>query len=191
MTKYNQKFPESDESTAVQKTKTWLKDFVIGLNLCPFAHRPYSRDIIRYSLSPFINVDEFVVGFYFELQKLARTPKNKLSTTLMIIEQGLEDFEYYLDILETCEDVLAHSEYKDVFQIASFHPEYYFAQTEKDDVTNFTNRSPFPMIHIIRTEEVEEAIKSFDHPEDIPLRNKALMIKMGSAEILKKMHGLN
>ena len=188
MKKRNQKFSVSTSNDPVKKTKQWVKKFVIELNLCPFAHRPYSRDIIRYSVVDFNDVDEFVLHFYSELQILDNAPPKDLSTTLIIVNKGLEDFDFYLDILETFEDVLRHSEFKDDLQLESFHPDYYFDDTDPDDVTNYTNRSPYPMIHIIRVTEMAEALESYNRPEEIPMRNKELMIKMGSVEILRRAH---
>ncbi len=169
----------------INHVKKWIKEFVIELNLCPFASHPFENDLIKYLVIDFESIEEFVTGYFSELQVLRNVGMNEVSTTLIIVPKGLQDFLFYLDVFQTCQDVLDRSEVSGVIQLASFHPEYQFDRTKKGDVTNYTNRSPYPMIHLLRCDEVEEAIRAYGDAEGIPKRNQTLMRSLGAASLLQ------
>ena len=178
-----------DKTAIIDQTKKWVRDFVIHLNLCPFAKNPFDKDEIRYFSVEFEKVDDFINAFYSESQFLKDPGTTNMSTTLIIIPKGLEDFLFYLDILETCQGVLDRSGLDEHIQLASFHPDYQFEGTQKDDITNYTNRSPYPIIHLLKVSQVEKAIESHDHPEEIPVENQKRLREMG-LEKLKDLSDL-
>ena len=166
----------------MQKTevvKKWIEDFVIKLDLCPFAQHPFSKGKIHYSEIDFENNESFLINFWDEIERIETTPPDQISNSILIIKNGLDDFLEYLDVIVLCEDLLKLQQQEDAFQIASFHPDYQFEGEGKDSPRNFTNRSPFPLIHILRVEEVSAAIEFYDGVEDIPVNNKLKMEKMG------------
>lgn len=169
----------------INHVKKWIKEFVIELNLCPFAHDPFRNGLIKYVIIDFESPEDFFPRYFHELLTLTTTASKEISTTLIIVPTGLDGFLFYLDVLETCQDVLERSDAGGAIQLASFHPDYQFDGTDKDDVTNYTNRSPYPMIHLLRCDEVEEAIRAYGDAEEIPKRNQTLMRSLGAASLLQ------
>jgi hypothetical protein len=176
---------KSTKEENIRKTRKWLKDFVIGLNLCPFAGQPFGEEKIRYDVFAYSDIDSFISHFYEEAYALIMEGDSGFTTSLIIIPDGLEDFHFYLDVLETCQDVLDRSEMSELLQLASFHPDYQFEDSEEDDVTNYTNRSPFPMIHLLLEDEVATAIKHYGNTDNIPQINKNTLRKLGIDEVLQ------
>ena len=174
-----------DKTAIIGQVKKWIKDFVIGLNLCPFAKHPFANNLIRYELLEFERSDDFIDSFFVETQLLLEAESSEISTSLIIISSGLEDFLFYLDVLDGCQDLLEKSGLDKHVQLASFHPLYQFEGTVSNDVTNYTNRSPFPLIHILRTDEVEKAIDSYGNTEEIPENNQKLLKRMGIEKVKK------
>jgi len=175
---------------AIEKTDAWLRDWVIELNLCPFAHHPYEQgkvDIVTTQQTDVESVFRFVLS---ELDRLQQTSPEELETALLVIENGLVAFDDYLDFLELIESAVSESGLQGIIQIASFHPQYCFDAVSEDDPANFTNRSPFPMFHLIREESLEKAVASYPKPEKIPQRNIALLREMGITEILKRYRNI-
>lgn len=174
---------------AIGKTESWLRDWVIELNLCPFARLPYKQgkvDIVSTQANDIESVFRFVLS---ELDRLQQASPEELETTLVVVENALGAFDEYLDFLQMTESVIAETGLEGILQIASFHPDYCFDGATEDDPANFTNRSPFPMFHLIREESLEKAVASYPEPEKIPQRNIELLREMGISEILKKMPG--
>jgi len=175
---------------AIEKTDAWLRDWVIELNLCPFARHPYEQgkvDIVTTQQTDVESVFRFVLS---ELDRLQQTSPEELETALLVIENGLVAFDDYLDFLELIESAVSESGLQGIIQIASFHPQYCFDAVSEDDPANFTNRSPFPMFHLIREESLEKAVASYPEPEKIPQRNIALLREMGITEILKRYRNI-
>ena len=152
-----------------QQTKNWIGKVVIGLNFCPFAKREFMRDSIRYMVSDKKNLKEVLLELIEELKFLDGNASTE--TTLLIYPNLFADFEDYLDLVGMGEDFLRQLNYEGVYQLASFHPQYQFGGTEADDASNFTNRSPYPILHLLREESLENALEHYDAPEDIPERN--------------------
>lgn len=162
-------------------TQHWLEKAVIGLNLCPFAKAEHVHGRIRYCVSPAKNADVLYEELERELLFLQAADPAKTETTLLIIPNTLQDFLHYNDFLDQADELLEDLELDGIFQIASFHPQYQFADTEPDDITNYTNRSPYPMLHILREDSVEKAVQAFPDAEDIFERNMNTMHQLGHA----------
>jgi hypothetical protein len=160
-----------------QQTKNWIEKVVIGLNFCPFAKREVLRDTIRYVVSDKMNLEEVLLEFIEELKFL--DTNDSTETTLLIYPTLFADFEEYLDLVAMGQDFLRQLDYLGVYQLASFHPQYQFGGTEVDDASNFTNRSPYPILHLLREESLENALEHYDDPEDIPEQNIEVAEKKG------------
>ncbi len=169
----------------IEQTKDWISSFVVKLNLCPFAEYPLQNDQIRYVVYEGRDLKDLVNLLDKELKLLELVNPTEIETTLIIHPNLLNDFYDYNDFLEIANQRIFALDLEGVLQIASFHPNYQFGGTEKKDVTNYTNRSPYPMLHILREERIEVALEKYDNPEAIPEKNMALMNKLGIDEILK------
>lgn len=154
-----------------QATKNWLANIVIGFNFCPFARRVLLQDSISYPICFSEDLEEVLQALTQVGQELEE--QENIATALLILPQGWEDFEDYLDLLSIAEQLLEELGYTGVFQLASFHPKYVFGGTSPQDPSNYTNRSPYPMLHLLREESIEEALEHYDNPEEIPERNIA------------------
>jgi hypothetical protein len=159
------------EAAVVDATRRWLEKAVIGLNLCPFAKVVHVKNQIRYAVSNARTLDELQATLTAELQVLDAANPDEIETTLLIHPYVLTDFLDYNDFLDTADAVIAQLGLAGRIQIASFHPDYQFAGTEPDDVDNFTNRSPFPILHLLREESVERAVASFPDASEIFEKN--------------------
>jgi uncharacterized protein len=167
----------------IEHTKTWLNDIIVGLNFCPFARREMVNNRIHYEINDSKKLNKTLLSF---AQELKRLDDDSIETTLFILPTGFSDFERYLDILDACQMLLEDKGLEGTYQLASMHPDYYFEGLEYDDPANFTNRSPYPLIHIIRESSMELALKNYNHPELIPENNMALAREKGS-EVMKNM----
>jgi uncharacterized protein len=163
----------------IDTTKLWVERFVIGLNLCPFARHPFRMDKIKYLVFDGDNQEKLTERLVMEVNYLLETPPSVLETTLIILPDMLADFDEYLDYLEISEFILSELELEGLVQVASFHPDYQFDGTEPDDAENYTNRSPFPILHLLREDSVERAIEAFPEVGDIPARNIETMKNLG------------
>lgn len=149
--------------------KNWVENIVVGLNFCPFAKKEVLRDSIRYCLSEQTSRDKVIALLDAELKLLQNTPD--IETTLLILPNGFESFFDYLDLLDAAEDWLDQNHYRGEFQLASFHPDYCFEDEPLDAPSNFTNRSPYPILHILRESSLERALDLHKQPEQIPTDN--------------------
>lgn len=163
------------------ETQEWVKRAVVGLNLCPFAAAVVVKNQIRYTVSQATDPEQLLEELRQELQHLARVPAEETETTLVIHPHVLQDFPDYNQFLADAEDAVEDLGYTGILQVASFHPAYQFADTEPDDITNATNQSPYPTLHIIREESIERGLESFPNPESIYETNKATLQKLGHA----------
>lgn len=177
---------ENDKVIAI--TQKWVETFVLGLNLCPFARHPYRTGRIRYVVFEGEDLDLLTELLATELQYLDNTPPSVCETTLIILKEALPEFLDYLDYLEVAEYVVEQIKFEGVFQIASFHPDYQFEDTLPTDVENYTNRSPYPLLHILREDSVERSIEAFPEVGDIPAQNIEMMNKIGSEKIKQMLN---
>jgi hypothetical protein len=160
-------------------TKLWLEKAVIGLNLCPFAKAVYVKGQIRYVVSRAASPEALLAELTAELQALAAADPLEIDTTLLIHPHVLEDFLEYNEFLEIADAALAGLGLEGVLQIASFHPRYQFAGSDADDIANYTNRSPYPMLHLLREESVDRAMTAFPEAAEIYERNIATLRRLG------------
>lgn len=168
----------TDEAVLVA-TRHWLEKAVIGLNLCPFAKAVYVKNQVRLVVSHARHADDLLEELDRELDLLVATPAAELDTTLLIHPTLFEDFLDFNDFLEIAEGVVDEHELEGVVQLASFHPQFQFEGTEPDDISNYTNRAPFAMLHLLREESVEKAVEAFPQPDAIYAQNIATLEKLG------------
>ena len=165
--------------TALEETTIWLEKAVIGLNLCPFAKAVHSKGQIRWVLSDATEPTALLELLVHELQHLAAADPESEDTTLIVHPQVMQDFMDFNDFLGVAEAALAELNLDGVLQIASFHPQFQFAGTDIDDITNATNRSPYPTLHLLREDSVERAVAAFPAAEDIFQRNINTLQRLG------------
>lgn len=163
----------------IEHTKIWLEKAVIGLNLCPFAKAPHVKGQIRIAVSHAKHLDAFLEDVDAELQKLLATPAEALETTLLVHPDLFDDFLQFNDMLDLADRAIADNQADGVIQIAPFHPDFQFDGTNTDDITNYTNRSPYPTLHFIREDSIEKAAQAFPDPAVIFERNMNLLREMG------------
>ncbi len=163
----------------IAATQAWVEKAVIGLNLCPFAKAVYVKQQIRYVVSAAREVDVLLTALEAELLTLQVADPEKIDTTLIIIPDTLSDFLDYNDFLTVADNLLEDLELDGEIQIASFHPHYQFAGTAADDIENYTNRSPYPILHLLRESSIERAVEAFPEAEMIFEKNMETLCKLG------------
>ena len=168
-----------DAHTVSEHTKQWLEKAVIGLNLCPFAKAPHVKNLVRVVVSEARHLDGFLEDLDRELQLLGNTPASELETTLLVHPTLFPDFETFNQMLEIADDAVVENELEGIVQVAPFHPDFQFEGTEADDISNYTNRSPYPTLHLIREDSIAKATEAFPDASAIFDRNIALLEKMG------------
>lgn len=171
-----------DVSRIITQVEQWLDRVVIGLNLCPFAAEPRRQQQIRFQVSLATTPGDLLADLQSELLLLSQRPATELETTILIIPQGLEDFADYNDFLDLADRLLIQFGWDGTFQVASFHPHYQFADTQAEDAENLTNRSPYPLLHLLREASVEIALDHWPNPESIPARNIEQMQGLSAAQ---------
>jgi uncharacterized protein len=181
---------KNSHNHVIDTTKLWVERFVIGLNLCPFARHPFRTDKIKYLVFDGDNQEKLTEKLVMEINHLLETTPSVLETTLIILPDMLADFDEYLDYLEISEFILSELELEGLVQVASFHPDYQFEGTEPDDVENYTNRSPFPILHLLREDSVERAIEAFPEVGDIPAQNIETMKDLGLDHVKKMLNDI-
>ncbi len=180
---------QSSESVVIAKTRRWLEEIVVGLNLCPFARPVMQADTLRYSVCETEEWDLQRRFFLEELSLLAEVEPTTISTSLLLFPKGLELFPVYLDFLGMAELLLEQAGLSGVFQVASFHPEYLFGGVEPSDRSHFTNRSPFPTLHLIREDDISRAVDGPIDTEGIPDRNIERLQRLSAEEWLALFGG--
>ncbi len=173
--------PESERAAMVALTRQWLVKAVIGLDLCPFARAVHAGNRIRYVVSAARTPEALLEELAVELRFLEGADPRECETTLIIHPYVLEDFLEYNDFLDLADDLVEALEFDGVLQVASFHPGYQFAETEPDDIENFTNRSPYPTLHVLREASVDRALEAFPEPSEIFERNMRTLRHLGRA----------
>lgn len=164
-------------------TRAWVRTMVIGLNLCPFAKGAEDSGRVRYAATEATDRDAVYQFFLAELERLVLADPKELETTLVIIPNHLQHFDDYLDFLEIAEDCIVEADLEGVVQVASFHPDYYFQDEDPADVSNYTNRAPHPVLHLLREDTLTLVLDTYPDAEEIPVRNVNLMREMGEAQI--------
>jgi uncharacterized protein len=174
----SQASPLSDD-LILQQTRHWLEKAVIGLNLCPFAKAVYVKNQVRLVVSKARHMDDFLEELDRELDLLVATPASEIDTTLLIHPTLFEDFLDFNDFLEIADGVVEEHELDGVIQLASFHPKFQFEGTEPEDISNYTNRAPFAMLHLLREESVDRAVEAFPQADAIFEANIETLEKLG------------
>lgn len=168
---------------AIESTRRWVRSFVVDMNLCPFARRELDAQRVRFVATRATDVDGLLAALEAELALLDR--ETAVETTLLIHPDALTDFLDYNDFLAEADDLLRTLDREGVYQIASFHPHYQFHGTHPGDAENYTNRSPYPMLHLLREDSVERAIAGHPDVAQIPTRNTDHMNQLGSERLAR------
>ncbi|ALM86735.1 peptidase [Bordetella sp. N] len=168
-----------DIAEVARVTQHWLTRAVIGLNLCPFAKRVHVKRQIRYVVSAAVDEADIAAELESELQLLADTDAQDIDTTMLILPDAFADFYEFNDFLDIGDRLLKRLRLRGVLQVASFHPDYQFAETQPDDIENYTNRSPFPILHLLREDSIEEVLETYPDPDDIYEKNQETMRRLG------------
>ncbi|BEV14009.1 DUF1415 domain-containing protein [Herbaspirillum sp. DW155] len=171
--------PSPADAEVVALTRAWLEQAVIGLNLCPFAKSVHVKDQVRYHVSRQQDWNNLSVDLEQELSFLAKADPEQVDTTLFIIPLALGDFLEYNDFLDWADRLLERMELDGVLQIASFHPDYQFADAEPGDIENYSNRSPFPILHLLRESSIDRAVATYPDAAAIFEKNMATMRNLG------------
>lgn len=173
-----------DNEKIERSVRRWVESFVVGFNLCPFAGREISNNRVRFVVTSASSREQLVLALQDELELL--TEDAKVETTLLIHPQVLQDFSEYNEFLGIANALLIELELEGVFQIASFHPRYQFEGTDEADAENFSNRAPYPVLHLIREASVERAVAEYPDIDLVPARNIERMNSLGR----EKLHAL-
>lgn len=179
-----------ERRVVIDETRGWIAAVVIGLNLCPFAGRVFRDGKIRYAVSPAADEEALLRDLGDELRALAAAPIAELETTLLIHPQALARFLDYNDFLGRGERLAADLGLKGVIQIAGFHPDYHFAGTDPDAVENYTNRPPYPMLHLLREESISRVAGDPAELLAIPRRNIETLRSLGKEKLLEKLKSI-
>ena len=170
--------PDQDVKAA---TLAWLKSVIVEYSICPFAKRELDRGSIYFSVNHDTLIEPCLLHLIYVCDRLYTEPG--IETTLLIYADMFTKFDDYLDFLEIAESLLIEQGYEGTYQLASFHPEYCFQGGDSDDAANYTNRSPYPMLHLLRETSLEQAIANHPDPENIPQHNIELTRKLGLAKM--------
>ena len=171
----------NQDQSEIAATLAWLKTIIIEYSICPFAKTEMERGSIRYTVNHAPDIESCLMDFMQECDRLDTDAS--IETTLLIYANAFTAFDDYLDFLELAETLLIEQGYEGVYQLASFHPDYCFDGAKLNDAANYTNRSPYPMLHLLRETSLERAIASYPHPENIPQHNIELTRELGLAKM--------
>jgi len=161
----------TDKATLIAQTKKWVVDVVVGCNFCPFAAREVKRGSILYEVVEDATLETSLQAVANAFEQLNNNPD--IETCLLILPNGFEDFNQYLELTELADALLEKEDYEGIYQIASFHPQYLFAGSNSIDPANYTNRSPYPMLHLLREESISRVVDSHPDIDEVPERNIA------------------
>jgi hypothetical protein len=182
---------KQNDQAVIEVTRRWVVDMVIGLNLCPFARRVSDSGLIRYAVTDAGDSEDLLVALEKELVALAASPRSAVETTILIHPKALSDFSDYLVFLNYADSLVRRLGLLRTIQIAGFHPQYQFEGTTPESPENYTNRSPQPMLHLLREESVTEVSGDQAALAAIPQRNIKTLRSLGKAEILARLQRIN
>ncbi|EOV9224067.1 DUF1415 domain-containing protein [Vibrio parahaemolyticus] len=181
-TRSTQETPNTDINAITQQVDQWLNDVVIGLNLCPFAAKPQRNKQIKIFVSEATLEEALLEDILLQLIELSTTEPEKLETTLVVVPNMLQDFWDYNFCIDWVEGLIKQQDWEGIFQVATFHPDYCFGGAAPEDDENLTNRSPYPIFHLIREESMEKVLKHYPDPESIPDTNIARVSALSEEE---------
>jgi len=170
-----------DDEQIISSVKQWVETLIVGMNLCPFAKRELVKERVRFVATASTTEEQLLMDLQAELERLNANPS--IETTLLIHADVLQDFYQYNDFLNYADDLLIDMGLEGTYQVASFHPDYQFGGTEPDDAENYTNRSPYPMLHLLREASLEKVIADYPDVDQIPEQNIALMNELGQDKL--------
>ena len=157
--------------------KSWVANIIVKYNFCPFARKEVENNSIRYHVSHALNIEDAVLEMIEQCIYLNQNPKTE--TTLLIFDKSFSDFNDFLDLVDLANAMLAAQGFEGQYQIANFHPDYVFADSDENDAANYTNRAPFPTLHLIREASMTDALEHYDDPDSIPENNITLARRKG------------
>ena len=181
-TRSTQESSNTDINAITEQVNQWLNDVVIGLNLCPFAAKPQRNKQIKIFVSEASQEEGLLEDILLQLIELSNTEPEKLETTLVVVPNMLQDFWDYNFFIDWVEGLIKQQDWEGIFQVATFHPDYCFGGAEPEDDENLTNRSPYPVFHLIREESMEKVLKHYPDPESIPDTNIARVSALSEEE---------
>ncbi|ELB2202787.1 DUF1415 family protein [Vibrio parahaemolyticus] len=181
-TRSTQETPNTDINAITHQVDQWLNDVVIGLNLCPFAAKPQRNKQIKIFVSEATQEEALLEDILLQLIELNTTEPEKLETTLVVVPNMLQDFWDYNFCIDWVEGLIKQQDWEGIFQVATFHPDYCFGGAAPEDDENLTNRSPYPIFHLIREESMEKVLKHYPDPESIPDTNIARVSALSEEE---------
>ncbi|EIJ2831476.1 DUF1415 domain-containing protein [Vibrio parahaemolyticus] len=181
-TRSTQETPNTDINAITQQVDQWLNDVVIGLNLCPFAAKPQRNKQIKIFVSEATQEEALLEDILLQLIELSTTEPETLETTLVVVPNMLQDFWDYNFCIDWVEGLIKQQDWEGIFQVATFHPDYCFGGAAPEDDENLTNRSPYPIFHLIREESMEKVLKHYPDPESIPDTNIARVSALSEEE---------
>ncbi|MGR5131670.1 DUF1415 domain-containing protein [Vibrio alfacsensis] len=181
-TRSTQDTQNTDINTITLQVDQWLNDVVIGLNLCPFAAKPQRNKQIKIFVSEATQDNALLEDILLQFIELSNTEPEKLETTLVVVPNMLQDFWDYNLFIDWVEGLIKQQNWEGIFQVATFHPDYCFGGTAPEDDENLTNRSPYPVFHLIREESMEKVLKHYPDPESIPDTNIARVSALSEEE---------
>ena len=174
-----------------RKTLGWVKDFVIGLNLCPFARPLVASDALRVTVCEATDDESVAVTLLDEIERIQKASEAEIATTLVVLTNALQRFDDYLAFLDGAQRLIEEMDLLGVLQLASFHPDYQFAGEPIEAASHFTNRAPFPMIHVLREDMVTRALETYPNPEQIPERNIQKLEDLGRERLQQMLTALD
>lgn len=169
----------------IHEFKHWVSDFIVGLNVCPFAHREVAQDSIRYCVINFDDDNDFYASFSEELHTL--DADDRIETTLILLPQLQDDFAAFLNQAGFAQQILHLNGYDGIYQVANFHPHYVFADSDASDPANFTNRAPCPALHLLREQSLTRVIRAHKNADQIPEDNIRRLREIGFAELQARL----
>lgn len=171
--------PDLDDGAIISAVRHWLERAVIGLNLCPFARAPYVQQRVRFRVSHATDDEELLADLEDELRALHAVSAEQCETVLLIHPWALLEFAEFNEFLNAADGCVEQLGFEGELQVASFHPDYQFEGTRPEDIENYTNRSPYPILHLLREESIERVVAAVDDPDAIYRRNIALLQEIG------------
>ena len=181
---------EITNEQAIARVRAWIEQFVVDLNLCPFAGPIVSSDALRIVACESASPKVIATLLIRELDLLSQSEESDIATSVLVFPEGLEDFDGYLRLLDDAQMLLEEMGSVGEFQLASFHPDYLFEGEPRDAVSHFTNRAPYPLIHLLRESMVTTALETYPNAERIPERNIRTLERLGLVGIERLLHSL-
>ncbi|MFV2059938.1 MAG: DUF1415 domain-containing protein [Gammaproteobacteria bacterium] len=162
----------------IKQTQCWISNIIVAYNVCPFAKRELERNRIFYQVCSHTTLADALDVLIAECTRLDANPD--IETSFVIYSHNFTDFFHFLELVDFSNELLVSQGYEGIYQIASFHPDYCFNETSQDDPSNFTNRSPYPMLHLLRESSMTKALENYQEPDKIPVRNIAKFRELGN-----------